>query len=165
MKNVLWDILLIVVGVVLILFPSATMEIGLKIIGLVLLVSGAVGVILAVRGQGAYKVYTATGAALSVAAGVVCLVQPGIVVSILPLVMGIVILATGILNIGNAFSAKKAGAPKWGISLIIALITVVVGGIILLKLGDTAELMLRIIGVIFVFNGVSLLVLKVINRV
>lgn len=164
MRNILWDILMIVIGVVLIMFPGTAMDVSIKVIG-VLLVAGATGVILGIKGQGAYQIYTMSGAVVSIVAGVVCLLQPGIIKSILPLVMGIVILATGILNIVNAFAAKRAGASKWLISLLLAIVTVIMGIVILLNLNGTADLLVSIIGFIFVYNGVSMLIMKILNRV
>jgi uncharacterized membrane protein HdeD (DUF308 family) len=79
--------------------------------------------------------------------------------------MGIIILITGLLNIVNAFSAKKAGASKWLVSLILAIITVICGVVILLNLNGTADLLVCIIGVVFVYNGVSMLIMKILNRV
>ena len=165
MKNILWDILMIAIGVVLILFPGTAIDISIKVIGVILIVAGAAGVVLGIKGQGAYQVYTMGGAVVSVASGVVCLVQPGIIKSILPLIMGIVILITGLFNIANAFSAKRAGASKWLVSLILAFITVICGVVILLNLDGTADLLVCIIGVVFVYNGVSMLVMKILNRV
>jgi uncharacterized membrane protein HdeD (DUF308 family) len=165
MKNILWAILTIAVGVVLIMFPGTAMDITIKIIGAILVVAGVTGVVLAIRGQGAYQVYTMGGAVVSIVGGVICLVQPGIIKSILPLIMGIVILMTGLLNIANAFSAKRAGASKWLVSLILAIITVICGVVILLNLNGTADLLVCIIGVVFVYNGVSMLIMKILNRV
>ncbi len=165
MRSFLWYILTIVIGVVLIMFPGTAMDVSIKVIGALLLVAGAAGVILGIKGQGAYQIYTMSGAVVSIAAGVVCLLQPGIIKSILPLVMGIVILATGILNIVNAFAAKRAGASKWLISLILAIVTVIMGIVILLHLNGTADLLVSIIGFIFVYNGVSMLIMKILNRV
>ncbi|MBO6146064.1 MAG: DUF308 domain-containing protein [Lachnospiraceae bacterium] len=165
MRNIMWDILMIVIGVVLIMFPGTAMDVSIKVIGVLLLVAGATGVILGIKGQGAYQIYTMSGAVVSIVAGVVCLLQPGIIKSILPLVMGIVILATGILNIVNAFAAKRAGASKWLISLLLAIVTVIMGIVILLNLNGTADLLVSIIGFIFVYNGVSMLIMKILNRV
>ncbi len=165
MKAVLWDIITIAIGVVLILFPGETMDISIKVIGVILLVAGVAGVILGIKGKGAYVVYTMSGAVVAIIGGVVCLLQPQIIKSILPLIMGIVILATGLFNIFNAFSAKRAGASKWLISLFLALITVVCGVIILLNLNSAANLLVTIIGIIFVYNGVSMLIMKALNKV
>ena len=165
MKNILWDFLMIAIGVVLILFPGTAMDFCIKIIGILLLVAGAGGVILGLKGQGAYRVYTMSGAVITVVGGAVCLLQPQLIKTFLPLVMGIVILATGVLNIGNAFAAKRAGAARWLVSLILALVTVVLGVIILMNLNGTADLLVTIIGIVFVYNGISMLIMKIMNKV
>lgn len=165
MKSILWDILMIIIGVVLILYPGQTMDIVLMVIGILLLVAGIVGVILGVKGQGAYQVYTMGGAVISIVGGAICLISPGLIESILPLVLGIVILATGVFNIGNAFSAKKAGASRWVVSLILAVITVILGVVILMNLNGTADLIARIIGIVYVYNGISTIIMSLaLNR-
>ena len=165
MKNILWDIIMIAIGVVLILFPGATMDIAIKVIGVILLVAGATGIVMGIRGQGLYMAYTMTGAVVSVVAGIVCLVSPNLIKSILPLIMGVVILATGVFNITNSFNAKKAGASRWFVSLILAVITVILGIVILLNLNGTADLLVTIIGIVFVYNGVSTLIMRIVNKV
>lgn len=165
MRNILWDIISIAIGVVLILFPGEAMDISIKVIGAILLVAGISGILIGIKGQGVFIAYTMTGAVTAIVAGVICFLQPQFIKSVLPLVMGVVILATGVFNIANAFSAKRAGASRWMISLLLAFITVVCGVAILLNLNGTANLLVTIIGVIFVYNGVSTLIMKVLNRV
>ena len=156
---------MILTGVALILFPGEAMDLTIKIIGGLLLVAGIAGVIMGFRGRGAYQVYTMGGAVFSIAGGIIFLIKPLAVERFLPLVMGIVILLTGLFNIVNAISAKRAGATRWLVSLVLALITVVLGIVILLNLDGTANLLVTIIGVVFVYNGISTLIMKVLNRV
>ena len=165
MRSIFWDIISIVIGVVLILFPGEAMDISIKAIGVILLIAGVSGIILAIKGQGDYMAYTMSGAVTAFVGGIVCLLQPQLIKSVLPLVMGIVILATGVFNIGNAFNAKNAGASRWMVSLILAFVTVICGVVILLNLNRAANLLVTIIGIIFVYNGVSTLIIKVLNRV
>ncbi len=164
MKNLLWNISLIVIGIVLILFPAETLDIAITIIGIILLVCGAVGVVLGLKGEGAYQVYTMSGAAVSIVVGIIFLVLPDFVRSILPMIMGIAIVLSGILNVMTAISQKNAGAPRWGLSLVFAVITVILGIIILANLNYTANIMIRIIGFIYIYNGLSMLIMKVLNR-
>lgn len=165
MRSILWDIISIVIGVVLILFPGEAMDLSLKVIGVVLLVAGVSGIILGIKSQGAYIAYTLSGAVTAIVAGIVCLLQPQLIKSVLPLIMGIIILATGVFNIVNSINAKNAGASRWVASLVLALITVICGIVILFNLNQAANLLVTIIGIIFVYNGVSTLIIKILNRV
>lgn len=165
MRSILWDIISIVIGVVLILFPGEAMDLSLKVIGVVLLVAGVSGIILGIKSQGAYIAYTLSGAVTAIVAGIVCLLQPQLIKSVLPLIMGIIILATGVFNIVNSINAKNAGASRWVASIVLALITVICGIVILFNLNQAANLLVTIIGIIFVYNGVSTLIIKILNRV
>lgn len=165
MRSILWDIISIVIGVVLILFPGEAMDLSLKVIGVVLLVAGVSGIILGIKSQGAYIAYTLSGAVTAIVAGIVCLLQPQLIKSVLPLIMGIIILATGVFNIVNSINAKNAGASRWVASLVLALITVICGIVILFNLNQAANLLVTIIGIIYVYNGVSTLIIKIMNRV
>ncbi len=165
MRSILWDIISIVIGVVLILFPGEAMDLSLKVIGVVLLVAGVSGIILGIKSQGAYIAYTLSGAVTAIVAGIVCLLQPQLIKSVLPLIMGIIILATGVFNIVNSINAKNAGASRWVASLVLAMITVICGIVILFNLNQAANLLVTIIGIIFVYNGVSTLIIKILNRV
>ena len=164
MRSILWDIISIVIGVVLILFPGEAMDLSLKVIGVVLLVAGVSGIILGIKSQGAYIAYTMSGAVTAIVAGIVCLLQPQLIKSVLPLIMGVIILATGVFNIVNSINAKNAGASRWVASLVLALITVICGIVILFNLNQAANLLVTIIGIIFVYNGVSTLIIKILNR-
>ena len=165
MRSILWDVISIVIGVVLILFPGEAMDLSLKVIGVVLLVAGVSGIILGIKSQGAYIAYTLSGAVTAIVAGIVCLLQPQLIKSVLPLIMGIIILATGVFNIVNSINAKNAGASRWVASLVLAMITVICGIVILFNLNQAANLLVTIIGIIFVYNGVSTLIIKILNRV
>ncbi|MCR5773894.1 MAG: DUF308 domain-containing protein [Lachnospiraceae bacterium] len=165
MKTFISDIAMIVIGIVLILYPGTSMDITIGVIGVLLLVAGVVGIILGFRGDEAYFAYTMTGAVVSVVAGIICLVKPEIIRDIVPLFMGVVILATGVFNIANAISAKRAGASRWVVSLILALITVILGIVILVNVDDTGKLLVQVIGMVFVYNGITTLLMRIFNRV
>nr|MCR5410140.1 DUF308 domain-containing protein [Lachnospiraceae bacterium] len=52
MKEILWDILMIGIGVVLVIYPGQAMDIVITVIGVLLLVAGIVGVIMGLKSEG-----------------------------------------------------------------------------------------------------------------
>ena len=81
------------------------------------------------------------------------LVSPSTVVSIIPIVIGIVIVIHSLTKIQQALEIKAVQYDKWWIMLIVSLVTAVLGIIIVFKPFSTAALMVKVIGIILIADG------------
>ena len=78
--------------------------------------------------------------------------------SILPVVLGIGVVLSGILKLQHAFDLKRMGFGTWVRIAITAAINVFIGLIVILNPFSTAAWLMRLVGIAFIFSGVTDLV-------
>lgn len=85
--------------------------------------------------------------------GLVIMFKPAVIISILPIVVGIVMVVSGIIKLQDSFSLKKYAFGKWWTVLIFALVSVILGVVILINPFGTGLLFTRIVGLFFTIDG------------
>ena len=156
-NTTLLSILMALLGLVLFIRPGKTLELAARILGIALLVGAAAS------GFSWYRDRHKAGAsfaplalaALFVIAGVVVLVAPKGVVSLLPKLIGIAIIVNGIINLAQAMELRKVGHPGWLSTLVMAALTLVAGIFLLVFAFSAMKAAVMVIGGVFVYNGVS----------
>ena len=82
-------------------------------------------------------------------------VKPESVISLLQYVVGAVIIIHGLVDLQAALNIKRGGYEKWWVSLILALVTIVLGTLILVDPFSALDALLILIGIVLVFDGIS----------
>lgn len=131
-------LLYLVIGVVLIIFRSATLSWLMTAAGIFFIVSGVLEII---------RKNTMNGA-VSLIIGIAVLVLGWIMVEIVLLVLGVLIAIKGIIALYEALKVKK---PKL-LAILFAILTVVAG--LLLAFGDGIDYMILIVGILLAVDGV-----------
>lgn len=159
--GVVLSILMIVLGLVLAIWPGHVMTTALTILGIALLVGGGLMIFSWYRGRGrnASVITLAEGIVFAIA-GLIVLVAPRFLISIVPFAVGACITLNGIFNLAQAFDQRKARYDRWNMSLAMGILTVVLGVLIMLNPFSTMEMLLVAIGVIIIYNGVSNLLIE-----
>jgi len=159
--GMLLSILMIVVGVVLILWPGHVMNTAMTLLGIALLAGGALLILSWYRGRmkGVDALTLAEGILLALA-GVVVLAAPKFLISIIPTVIGAVVALNGVLNLAQALDQRREQYNRWNLSLALAILTIVLGLVVLFNPFSTMEMLVVAIGVITVYNGVSNLLIE-----
>lgn len=148
------SILCILLGVIFVIFKGGVID----MIGTVLAVAMiAIGVIylgsffLSIMTNGVSVVM----GILVLAVGIWFLIQPSFVVSLIPIIIGVVLLFHGIRGVMEAVSAKKFGYERWAVSLILAIICLVCGIVCVFCPLGVMEKAIMLIGIVLIFNGVT----------
>ena len=68
---------------------------------------------------------------IAVALGIMMLIRPQYIVSILPILLGIFIILSSIMKIQNAIDLKRVDYPRWWLILVFALISIALGAILI----------------------------------
>ena len=84
--------------------------------------------------------------------------ESDLVIAFIPVVIGIILLANGLLSIQKAFNLKKTGLEKWWLEFLLALLTSVLGIIICTNPFDAVATTNIFIGICLVYSGISDLV-------
>lgn len=152
---VLTSVLYVVLGLVLIFFPNNSLNLACGLIGLVTLGYGIVRIVAYLKDGGSFgnRFDMFIGIVLA-ALGVFLLICPQVIVSLIPIALGIYILVDSISAIKKALDMKTLGYDKWWISFLIALVLAAFGGVMILSPFSAVSTLVVFIGVGFVFDGV-----------
>ena len=150
--------LCIVVGALLFLFPESTLVVLCYIVGGIAVVAGVVRMVHNLKQDHTYPVIFQNELIIGLfflGTGLFMLAAPRTVMGILPFLFAVVLVGFGIANILRALDAKHAGIAQWGILLALAILTVILGGVILFNPFETMAVALRIAGAGLVYEGIS----------
>ena len=156
-NNVLLSILMVVLGLLLFIWPGKTLTLAARILGIALLVGAAVS------GYTWYRERTKPGAnytplaiaILCLVGGLIVLIAPKGVVSLLPKLIGAFILVNGIINLAQALELRNVGQSNWTSSLVMAILTMLLGAFLVFFSFSVMKVAVMVIGGVFVYNGVS----------
>lgn len=150
-------LLMIVLGAVLFLMPGLALTTVLRLIGAVAAVIGGMrlAAFLRDRDRGAADDAAAGGALLAVIAGAVLLLMPKLVISVFPLVVGVLILLYGIAKLMQALEAKRSNAEGWQVRLVLAIVTIACGVFICADPFSAAASLVRLAGVVLLWCGIT----------
>ena len=129
----------IVLGVVLLVWPSTSLLIMGKCIGALLAAGGLAAAFMFFRNhESAMKSILLIMAAVMLICGVVIFLHPDDLVRLIPTIMGILVLISGLINLGETFMLTRSKYNKWWASLIVAIATIA-AGIFLIRLKPTKK--------------------------
>ena len=150
----------IILGIVLIVYPVKTSLLICYIAGALLLFGGVVALIryIASRGEPFFFRYDLFVALVLILFGCFVIFESDLVIAFIPVVIGIILLANGLLSIQKAFNLKKTGLEKWWLEFLLALLTSVLGIIICTNPFDAVATTNIFIGICLVYSGISDLV-------
>ncbi|MBQ7707982.1 MAG: DUF308 domain-containing protein [Lachnospiraceae bacterium] len=154
--NILKLIVIVALGLVLLFYPGQSLDTGVKALGIVIIVAGAVALISAMTAQekNAYVTFQIVGAVLGLVAGIIVLVNRGLVISIFPVLTGVGLAIYGAFGIAQAITFKKYYTKGWEAPLLFSIITILVGVLIAANPFSTMNTIVRLIGIVLTYNGV-----------
>ncbi len=143
----------ILVGLALLLWPDISLRLVCGLFGLVILLKGVSSIYTFLRAEVRGFFGWLFGAA-AVALGIFLLIRPQTVVSVLPILVGLFVIMDGVMRVQSAFELRAAGYDRWWSLLLLALVSVVLGAVMLWNPFGTVEVLVMAIGVILMVEGV-----------
>lgn len=155
--SIAMHLLLAVLGVLLFMNPLASMAIAIRVTGVAFLLAGVSAIVMYFfKDQRAgFDVFQCIGGGVFVVIALVLLTNPGFVISIFPILTGVIIAVYGVLSVGQTLTYKKIEAKGWEVSLALSIITICIGIIIFINPYRSAAIALRLVGAVMVYSGVS----------
>ncbi|WP_408070371.1 HdeD family acid-resistance protein [Butyrivibrio sp. JL13D10] len=158
-KNILVDaIALLVVGLVLIFLPGTSLNILTKVIGAVVLAAGVISVLtgIASKNQNVLTKNSSVGFGLVIAVvGVWILINPEFFEAIIPVIAGVIMLFSGLMNLGETLSLGRNSYKNWWVALILAAVTIAAGAFLVFNPITMVKYVVQIIGAALAYNGAS----------
>ncbi len=160
--NILGSALLcVILGIVLVIYPNTSLALVCRAVGVIVLITGAGFLLSHIRGgifSWFYKLDLILGVLFVILGGYILLNPLGLL-SIIPIVFGVLLIYHGISDLGQALELRKYEADRWWISIIIAVITIALGIMIMKNPFSTIDMLMRIIGICLIYDGLSDLLL------
>lgn len=159
-NKVVSAVLVTFIGLLLVIWPGTALILICRIIGVCALIGGAVGVIMFfttnIRTPGI--IGGLTGGLLLLIVGIWILIRPDILASVLPMVLGFLIIVSGMINLADCVTIKRQDGSVVA-SLIMAVITIILGIVIITHAFGTSKLFFRLLGIVMMYDGISDLVI------
>ena len=149
------SVALFVLGLLLVLFPTASQEIICKGIGVALCVWGVLRLInyFRIAGNEILGSYGLVQGVTLLAFGIFFVIKPQVIGVFLGTALAIVVIIDGILKIQYAVDFYHLESDKWWIELVGAVIMVVVGIVALFNPFSTSSALIVFIGIAFMIEG------------
>ncbi|OEJ23488.1 hypothetical protein AS594_02275 [Streptomyces agglomeratus] len=143
----------LVPGVLLLVWPEATLHVLAVLIGLYLLVDGAFRFVAVFARRAHERLPGLLLAVLYVLAGVLCLRNPLQTIAALSLIVGVLWLVSGILTLYTALATQDL--PHRGVVVGVAVLGIVAGIVVLALPAESARALTRLLGLWLVLLGLS----------
>ena len=151
------SLLCVLIGLALTIWPDVFVSAANYILGGIVLVVGIIYLAVSFWGNqaGFMKGFGIFFSIILICIGVFMLLQPEIVLSIFPMIVGGIIVVHGILDLKNGISLGMRKYRFWWVALIISVVTIGLGVLLLFNPISAIELAFRVIGVILIVDGGS----------
>lgn len=154
---ILTSILYILLGLVLVIWPDSAARLICYCLGAVLVIFGIVHII---------NYFTVSASALlfrndlligltSLSAGLFLIFFPGVVISFLPFLLGLIIVFGSFVKLQHSVDLKRIGYVGWWIDLLLSVLTIALGLIVLFNPFTAAATLIIFIGISFIVEGFS----------
>ncbi|MCM1039361.1 MAG: DUF308 domain-containing protein [Ruminococcus sp.] len=170
-NEVVSSLIMIILGIILMVWPGETMDIACMVIGCGLIIAGVIGLaVLFIRRKkngeeniSKDSVITTLKSVIIIIVGIVLIAKMKTVVSILPFIMGILIIVNSAVNIMQTILNKDQNS-KWIVSLIASLVTAIIGILMIANPFGAAVSQIFIMGLGLTVGGISNLINGLIIR-
>lgn len=162
LKQLKWNLILIAIlfialGVVLILWPGATMKTICYILAVILIAIGVVFLANYLRKDitGIIYRYDLVMGLSAILGGILVIIKVEQLTGLIPMVLGFLVTISGILKMQNSVDMLRLGHGTWYVAFAMAIVNIVFGVLLLINPFGTMELLLMWLGIGFVYSGVT----------
>ena len=162
--TVIMAIAYIVIGIVMVIYPTVTMKTLVYYGAISLIVIGSVNVLRYVlRGLrgGVLNNFMVTGSSMIII-GIVLLIKPELAINTIPLLLGLAILLDGLIKLQRSFDLLRLKFDGWIFILLISALCIALSIVIIANPFETAAILLVVEGISLIFSGITQLVIAII---
>ena len=152
-KNILFNnIILLLVGLILTIWPDESLNVAVNLVGSVILLFGAITLIINfVNKSNTFSLFIGI---LAVIIGLFVIVRSDTVISIMHILLGIAVLADGLSNLKTLLDFKSDD-KRWKVLFISAIITSLLGVILIFKPIFIAKMVTRLGGIFIMISSIQ----------
>lgn len=158
-QHAVWDfiisrgIIALIIGILFIAMPLATMKFLCLLIGIILLLNGLVATVKAIRSKTAKKTFLVYGLTCLLL-GIIILMNQALSVSVLIMFFAVLVLITGLSQIFAAIKAKSTPGSARALAALTGVLSLILGLALLMHPNIGEKVIPIIIGIYFIAFGV-----------
>ena len=152
--------MLFVLGLLLVISPEAGKEVFADILGVAMIIFGIIKLI-GYFSKDLFRLafqYDLAFGILITLLGIITIVRRGDIVEFLCIVLGIIILADGLFKIQMSMDAREFGIHKWWLIFSFAIITGVIGLLLVFMPAEGSLILMRLMGIALMAEGIMSLI-------
>ena len=154
MDMVVSAVLCTVLGLVLVIWPQQTIDIVCKALAVGLVILGIVNLASYFGNRGMHPFSGALGL-IVILVGIWIFLSPESIVSVVPIVIGVILVLHGVHDIKMAIETKQNGYDRWWAMLLIAIVSLVFGVLCIVNAFGVVTLAMQFVGVALIYDGVT----------
>ena len=147
----------IALGVILVFWPGLSVKVVCMAIGAVLVINGISRLLNFIFGRDGSvfsQMNLVMGIIITVIGGWI-LLQPGTIIAMIPILVGIIIVIHGINNLQQSVRLCQNRYDKWWIALLLGIITIGFGVLLVFNPFAAVDTLIRFIGLFLIYDGAS----------
>ncbi len=157
-------VLELVLGVILMIWPLTVVELLAKIVGVTVIAVGLIELVAKIFDEVARTAGILVGLILVVLGGWIVM-HPSGVISIIPIMIGVGLVAHGIQNTSLALAGKRSDVRGWGWMIGASIATVLLGVVCIVCAIEVVDIAVRVAGIFMVLDGLaSIFMIRKVNR-
>lgn len=162
LKQLKWNLILLAVifialGIVLILWPGATMKTICYLLATMLLAIGVVSLINYLRKDisGIIYRYDLVVGLCAILGGILVIVKVDKLTDLIPAVLGFLVTMSGIMKMQNSVDMLRLGHGTWHVAFAMAIVNIVAGIVLLMNPFEAAQILIMCLGIALVYSGIT----------
>ena len=158
LKQLKWNLILLAVifialGIVLILWPGATMKTICYLLAAMLLAIGVVSLINYLRKDISGIIYR-YDLVVGLCA-ILVIVKVDKLTDLIPAVLGFLVTMSGIMKMQNSVDMLRLGHGTWHVAFAMAIVNIVAGIVLLMNPFEAAQILIMCLGIALVYSGIT----------
>lgn len=153
------SLIYMVLGLVLLFFPRLTTELLCTVVGVLLLAYGGTTIFSFFRRKDSTSSFSMVAelilGVLSALVGIFFLTRSDLIISIIPVILGLYILIDALVNLKRGLDMRSYGYAGWTTTLVMSVLSLVFGLLILRHPFGIGLALWRVIGGVFLYQGIS----------
>ena len=146
------SVLCIALGIIFVVWKGGVIDVIGTILSIAMIIVGIIYLGSFILSLATFGASTIVGI-LVLAVGIWFLIQPSLIVSLVPVILGVGLVFHGIRAVTEAVNAKKYGYEKWGMDLVFAIICLVCGLVCVFCPLGVLKQFIMLVGIVLIING------------
>ena len=151
--SIITAILFLLLGGVIVIFPSTSLKIISYFLALILIIIG-ISLILKSTSSFVFSDFITSGI-LSLLLGIILLIYPKMLNIIIPIITGVWFIVSSIFKIRLSLVLKKYGVSSWLWAIILSILTIICGVLLIINPNIGALMFTTILGMLFIVYSIS----------